>query len=132
MMTKLNPYIIFNGNCREAMNFYQQCIGGQLSLQTVEDSPMADQWPAEAQHYILHATLTKAALVLLASDMGGKDLVHGNNVFLSLTCTSRNEIDAFFKNLSAGGQVTRPLHDFFAGMIGALTDKYGISWLLYL
>jgi len=132
-MAQINPYLVFNGNCREAMVFYQACLGGELTLQTVADSPMASQWPADVQENILHATLLKGNLVLLASDMGGPgDMVTGNTIFLSLTCSSQQEIKTFFTGLAAGGQVTRPLHDFFAGTIGAITDKFGMNWLLYL
>lgn len=98
---------------------------------TVESSPMANQWPAEAQKSILHASLIKEAVVLLlGSDMGGTG-ISGNIISLSLSCSSEEELTRLFTNLSSGGQVTRPLHDFFAGKIGALTDKFGLNWLFY-
>jgi PhnB protein len=130
-MTQINPYLTFNGNCREAMTFYKNCLGGELSLQTVEESPMADQWPAAAQKNILHASLVNHGLVLLGSDMGGAEkLIHGNIISLALGCSSEEEINLFFKNLSEGGKVVHPLHTFFDGTIASLTDKYGLNWVL--
>jgi len=131
-MTQINAYLTFNGNCREAMTFYQACLGGNLSMQTVEGSPMENEMPVGAKQKILHASLKKASLVLLGSDMAGPEgIVKGNTISLSLNCNSENEIKAFFSNLSAGGQIVHPLHEFFAGTMGTLTDKFERDWLLY-
>ena len=132
-MTQINAYLTFNGNCREAMTFYKECLGGELTMQTVEDSPMAGQWPASMQKNILHAGLTNGNMILLASDMadaGG--IVKGNTISLALNCSNEEEINMFFNNLSEGGKVTHPLHKFFDGTIGALTDKYGMNWIFKL
>ena len=131
-MTQINVYLTFSGNCNEAMHFYQNCLGGELTLQTVEESPMAKQWPASVQKNVLHASLTKESLVLLGSDMGSEGLVKGNTISLALACSSEQEIERFFSRLSEGGKVTHPLHKFFDGTIGALTDKYGMNWLFKL
>lgn len=130
-MTVINPYLTFNGKCREAMQFYQSCLGGELTMQTVEESPMAKQWPAGAQKHVLHARLEHNNMVLLGSDMGGdQHLVTGNVISLALGCSSEEEINRFFKNLSEGGRVIHPLHRFFDGTIASLTDKYGLNWVL--
>jgi PhnB protein len=132
-MTTINAYLTFNGNCREAMTFYKDCFGGELEMLAVKDSPMADQWPADAQKKILHASLIKDTLILLASDMGGDEgQVRGNIISLALNCSSEEEIKTYFNNLSEGGHITHPLHTFFDGSIGALTDKYGMNWILKL
>lgn len=131
-MAQLNVYLTFNGNCREAMVFYQSCLGGDLEMQSVEDSPMAKQWPAGVQKNILHATLTNNELVLLASDMGSEGLIKGTTISLALNCNTQEEIQKFFTNLSREGKVTHPLHQFHDGTIGALTDKYGMNWLFKL
>lgn len=128
--TQINPYLSFNGNCREAMTFYKTSFGGELQLQTVGESPMAGQWPMHMQEHILHASLIKNDLVLLASDMGSENLINGNIISLALGCSSKAEIESFFEKLSGGGKVTHPLHEFFDGTIGALTDKYGMNWVL--
>lgn len=131
-MSRINAYLTFQGNCSEVMKFYQKSLGGNLTLQAVEESPMADQWPKELQKNILHAELTKDDLIILGSDMGSEGIVKGNNISLALDCNSEAEINRFFSNLSQGGKVTHPLHKFFDGTIGALTDKYGTNWLFKL
>jgi PhnB protein len=131
-MTYISPYLTFNGNCREAMTFYRDCLGGDLTLQTVGESPMSDQWPSQVQHLILHAGLVRKKLTLLASDMGGPTPVVGNVISLALACSNAREIRVYFDNLSAGGKVTHHLHRFYNGTIGALTDKYGMNWVLKL
>ena len=131
-MAQINSYLTFSGNCREAMLFYQKCLGGELVLQTIGDSPLAKQLPAKMKEFILHATLTKNELILMGSDMvaeGG--LIKGNAVSLSINCSSEKEIKAFYNNLSAGGNADHPLEDTFWGaLFGDLTDKYGNHWLL--
>lgn len=132
-MSAINVYLIFNGKCSAAMNFYKDCLGGELTLQTVGESPMASQWPAEVQNNILHARLERDGLVLLGSDMGedGEGTIEGNTMCLSLTCDTRDELETCFNNLSVEGNVIRPLHDFFAGTMGVLIDKYGKNWMFY-
>ena len=131
-MTHIDAYLTFNGNCREAMTFYQDCLGGELTLQTIGDSPMADQLQPQMQQGILHATLINGGLTLMASDMvGEKGLILGNAVSLMLNCSSEAEIRATYDRLSAGGEATHPLEDTFWGaLFGGLTDKFGNHWLL--
>jgi len=131
-MTQINTYIGFNGKCREAMTFYQECLGGELSLQTFADSPIAAQCPAEAQHQILHSSLTKGTLVLLGSDMVGPDgYTFGNNVNLCLNCSSEEEINTFYTRLSEGGRIIGPLTvEFWGALFGTFADRFGISWML--
>lgn len=131
-MTQINAFLTFNGNCREAMTFYKDCFGGELTLLTVKDSPMANQWPAQAQDNILHGYLANGNIVLLGSDIvGSKGIVKGNTVSLSVNCSSEEEMQNFFTWLSSGAHNINPIHDFFAGQIGEITDKFGIDWTLY-
>lgn len=131
-MTQINAYLNFDGNCREAMSFYKECLGGELALQTVEGSPIEAQCPAGIKHHILHASLMKDTLILMGSDMQGPEgFVKGNTIALSLNCSSEKEIDTFFSNLSKHGKITHPLTESFWGAtFGVLTDKYGIRWML--
>ena len=131
-MTQINAYINFDGNCREAMNFYKECIGGELALQTVEGSPIEAQCPSGIKHHILHASLMKDDLILMGSDMQGPEgFVKGNNIALSLNCSSEEEINVFFSNLSKDGKVTHALmQSFWGATFGVLTDKFGIRWML--
>ncbi len=123
----------FNGNCREAMTFYKECLGGELMVQAISETPMADKLPPEMADCILHSTLTQDGFTLMASDMvGDMGLIRGNNVSLMLNCSSEEEIRAAYKNLSMGGQTTHQLEDTFWGaLFGDLTDKFGNQWLLH-
>lgn len=131
-MTQINAYLTFNGNCRAAMTFYQICLGGELSFQTVGESPLSAKMPERMKDCILHATLTKDAMVLMGSDMvAGQGLVMGNNVTLSVNCSSEAEVKTFYKRLSAGGVVNHQLEESFWGaLFGDLTDKFGNHWIL--
>ena len=129
-MTHINAYLNFNGRCREAMTFYHECLGGELTLQKVSESPMAAQMPSELSANILHSTLTRDNIVLMGSDMMGASLVNGNAISLCLNCSSDEEINEFFDKLSSGGNVRTPLHQTFWGATyGELTDKYGMNWM---
>ncbi|MBN8820597.1 MULTISPECIES: VOC family protein [unclassified Spirosoma] len=131
-MTQINPYLNFNGNCREAMMFYRECLGGELNLQTIGESPISDQMSDEIKDRILHAGLTKDGhLLLMGSDMMGSSLIAGNSVTLSINCRSEEDIRRFFSTLAEGGQIKDPLSDMFWGaLFGSLTDKFGLSWVL--
>jgi PhnB protein len=130
-MTQVNAYLNFNGQCREALSFYKECLGGDLYLQKISESPMAAQLPSEAGPHILHGYLTRNGIVMLmGSDMMGNSLHPGNRVGLCLNCSSDEEINDFFTRLSAGGQVKTPLHQSFWGATyGELTDKFGLLWM---
>jgi PhnB protein len=132
-MSSIHSYLTFNGNCREAMNFYKKCLGGELVLQTIGESPMADKMPSKMKESILHSKLTKGDLILMASDMVGENgLIKGNAVSLMLNCNSEEEIKTYYVNLSADGQATHPLEiSFWGALFGDLTDKFGNHWLLH-
>jgi PhnB protein len=132
-MKNIHSYLTFNGNCREAMTFYKKCLGGNLELQTIGESPLADKMPQKMKDCILHATLTNDNLVLMGSDMTPQTgLIKGNAVSLMLDCKSEKEIKSYYKKLSAGGQATHPLEDtFFGSILGGLSDKFGNHWLLH-
>jgi PhnB protein len=90
-MTQINPYLRFSGNCREAMSFYQECLGGDLTLTTVGETPMAKQMPAEAQKQIMHASLNNGRVVLLGSDRGGPEgLIRGTRSASSSSATMKS------------------------------------------
>ena len=131
-MTQINAYLNFNGQCREAMTFYQECLGGELTLQRVAESPMAAQLPAIEGANIMHSILTRGELVLLGSDMMGNKVEKGNTVALCLRCSSNEEINNCFNKLAVGGRIKIPLHQSFWGAThGELIDKYGINWMFH-
>ena len=129
-MTQLNAYLRFNGNCREAMTFYQSCLGGELTIQTVGESPVAGQMPPEIHNNVLHSVLAKDGFELLASDMTGPEgVVKGNTITLCIIESSKAELEPIFAKLSAGGTVITPLIEEFFGTFGDIADKFGIGWM---
>ncbi|HEX8330244.1 MAG TPA: VOC family protein [Hymenobacter sp.] len=132
-MASLAPYLSFPGNCREALAFYQSCLGGELNLMRAGDSPeAAAHVPAEAHDQIMHGSLTAGKFTLLASDALDPRHPHtpGSGVALCLNCSSDEEITNLFAKLGAGGTVTDPLADmFWGGKFGSLTDRFGMYWL---
>ncbi len=130
-MTQINAYVGFNGQCREAMTFYKECLGGELTLQTIAETPVAAQCAEGMQNSIMHSSLTKGNLLLMGSDMTGPDGYNqGNNIALSLNCSSEEEINTFFSKLAEGGKIIDPLKvQFWGAIFGVLTDKFGINWM---
>lgn len=128
-MARLNAYLTFDGNCGEAMNFYKDCLGGELELMPVEGSQMAAGMP-DKKDKIMHSMLKNGEIVLMASDMMGPEgVVKGNNVALCLICDAKEEIERLFSKLSEGGKVGNSLKEEFFGTYGDLTDKYGFNWM---
>jgi PhnB protein len=114
------------------MNFYKDCFGGNLTLQTIGESPLADKMPAVIKDCILHASLVNGNLILMGSDMvSEKGLTKGNAVSMAINCSSEEEIQSFYEKLSAGGSKDHALEQSFWGAtFGDITDKYGNNWLL--
>lgn len=129
----MHSYFTFSGNCREAMMFYKECLGGDLSFQTIGESPLSEKMPEQMKSCILHSTLKKDDLLLMASDMVGREgLVKGNAVSLMLECSSEEEARSLYEKLSEQGERTQPLElTFWGALFGNLTDKYGHHWMLH-
>lgn len=129
-MAQVNPYLIFQGNCLEAMKHYAACLGGSLALQTVGESPMAAAFPPQMKDHILHSTLVANSVVIMGSDMSGQEFSNGNAYHLSINCESESEMNNLFSKLADGGKINQPLAPMPWGAIfGSVTDKFGKSWL---
>lgn len=115
------------------MTFYQSCLGGELSFQTVGDSPLSPDMPGKMKDVILHATLRNGELILQASDMvGEKGLRKGNAVSLLYNCSNEALARDVYDRLSASGEKTHPLTLTMQGeLMGDLTDQYGNNWIIY-
>lgn len=129
---QIHAYFTFNGNCREAMTFYQQCLGGQLTFRTLGSSPLSEKMPQAMKDCILEAMLTLDGGILTGTDMTPESgLVKGNAVSLLLNCKSEKEAKQVFTRLSKGGKVHHPLElNAFGMLLGDLTDKYSNNWIL--
>jgi PhnB protein len=128
-MTTLTPYLLFDGNCKQAMEFYKSCFGGELT----EDSPAKSSMPASQHEKILNARLKSRNVDLSGSDWLRLDQsrVPGNAVCLYLNGGSFQELNTLFARLAEGGEVTDALTEMFFGTYGALNDKFGIRWMFH-
>ena len=136
-MTTLNPYLSFRDNAKEAMTFYQSVFGGEFtSLFRFRDLPIEGVTLTEEQsNQIMHIGMRiDGGTRLMGNDslpMFGKNLQPGNTVYLSVSPDSKEEADRVFSALSAGGEVETPMADQSWGdYYGALTDKFGVQWMV--
>jgi len=110
-MKQINAYLSFNGNCREAVNFYAKALGGEVKIMTWAKAPGA---PKESADRIMHACLTKDEGTLMASDMPpGKSVHAGDNFSVCIDFDSTEEQAKCFAAMSEGGEVTMPLQETF-------------------
>lgn len=128
-MKEINAYLTFDGNCREAMKFYEKCLHAELQMMPFSSADM--KVPAGTEERIMHAKLTSNKAVLMASDnMPGMPFQKGNNFSISINCESQTEVDRLFAALGEKGTVTMPLQNTFWGAyFGMLTDRFGINWM---
>jgi PhnB protein len=128
-MKEIATYLNFNGNCRDAMKFYERCLGGELHMMPFSEVP--GNYPPEAKDRIMHARLTNGPAVLMASDtMPGMPFQQGTNFAIAVQCQRQEEIEKLFNAISEKGKVTMPLQDTFWGArFGMLTDQFGINWM---
>jgi PhnB protein len=132
MTTQIVPYLFFDGNCREAMEFYKSALGGELQIMALKDTPVAAQFPPEKADQVMHADLHNALIALMASDnLDDSTVKAGNQVSLMLSCSSEAELRGFFEALSKGGKVDQPVRqEFWGDIYGQLTDKFGLQWMM--
>jgi len=131
MTSNLNPYLTFDGNAREAMEFYRDALGGELSLNTFGE--MGDTGPSKDK--VMHARLqTDAGYLLMASDTApGMTYQPGQNISISISgpAGDADELRGYWERLSAGGTVTVPMaKQPWGDEFGACVDRFGISWMV--
>jgi PhnB protein len=129
MTSRLNPYITFAGNARQAMEFYKSALGGELAMNTFaefgNDGPDGDK--------IMHANLeTPDGFTLMASDTPpGMEEPSGNNLAISLSGDDNDKLRAYWDQLTEGAKVTMPLErQVWGDEFGQFTDKFGIQWMV--
>jgi PhnB protein len=131
MQSKLNPYISFEGNAREAMEFYKTVFGGGLVLSTFGEAGMTDGVKPDQ---IMHAQLTADnGMTLMASDSatGFRDYVAGTNMSVSLSGDNEDELTGYFNKLADGGKVEQPLTKApWGDTFGMCIDKFGTFWMV--
>ncbi|MGW6905379.1 VOC family protein [Streptomyces sp. NPDC054940] len=129
MASRLNPYITFAGDARQALEFYKDVFGGTLNLNTYaeygqKDTPLADK--------IMHGMLeTPGDFTLMAADTPTDDHRPGNNISVSLSGDDEAELRGYWEKLSEGASVTVPLEkQMWGDVFGMCTDRFGITWMV--
>lgn len=131
MSSNLNPYLNFQDNARQAMEFYQGALGGELTLNTFGEFHASDD-PAEADK-IMHALLkTPAGFTLMAADTPNQMQFTGHTGFsVSLSGDDAAELQGYWEALSEGGQVVMPLErQIWGDTFGMVVDRFGVTWMV--
>ena len=130
MSSRLNPYLTFDGNAREAMTFYGTVFGSEPTLSTF--GQYGDASAPEADK-IMHGQLeTPAGYTLMASDNGpGMPFTPGNTITISLSGDDEDELRGYWDRLSDGGSVNLPLEkQMWGDVFGMCTDRFGVAWMV--
>jgi PhnB protein len=131
MQSRLNPYLSFKDNAREAMEFYQSVFGGNLDINTFKELNASTE-PSE-ENLVMHSMLEAPnGMVLMGSDTPSHmEYKPGTNISVSLSGDNEEELSGYFRKLAEGGTVAMPLEKATWGdSFGMLVDRFGINWLV--
>lgn len=131
MTTRLNPYLGFRDNAREAIDFYHHIFGGELTLSTFGEF-QASEDPAEKDKIMHGMLVTDTGLTLMCADTpNGMDHTPGGNISVSLSGEDEAELSGYWKQLSEGGTVTVPLEKApWGDSFGMCVDRFGVAWMV--
>ena len=131
-MLNLTPFLLFDGNCAEAMAFYQSVLGGELTITKVSDTPMKHAMPAEKHNRVAHARLKGGAIEFSATDWlhPTRQPKQGNTVAMYINGGTYGELRKIFDSLAVGAnkELLDDLRDMPFGSYGHLADKFGVHW----
>lgn len=129
---KLFAYLNFDGRAEEAIGYYKDLFGAEVSsLMRFSDAPGEMDFPKALDNKIMHSTLEFSGCTLHVSDSMQEELSMGNAMHLSISTSSEEEAHALFAGLSDGGTVTMALGSvFWGGIFGMVTDKFGAQWMV--
>jgi PhnB protein len=133
-MLRSTPFLLFDGDCAQAMAFYHECIGGELTLTPLADTPMKEAFPAEKHDRIINARLLAGDVDISASDwMASPEFepILGNTSAIMLAGDDAEELKTAFDRLARGAREEwfQPLHEMPFGTYGQLFDRYGVQWI---
>lgn len=133
-MINCSPFLLFDGTCAEAMTFYQECIGGELTMTRLGDSPMRDLLPADKHERLINAHLERGDFEISATDWMAApqyEPVQGDTMSILVRGDSPDEMAEIFDKLSAGADPDRfqALHELPIGTYGQFTDRFGVRWI---
>jgi len=130
----LIPYLTFDGNCEEAVKFYQKTFNGEIQIMHYSDAPSNPNFPIpdSAKNRVLHAELRKNGDVIRFSDtFPGAHYSRGNNISFSLEFNTKDETKSIFETLSEGGNIEiEPQETHFSPLYSKFTDRFGVIWQL--
>lgn len=128
----LNAYIFFDGNCEEAFRYYENALGGKITMKsTYGESPSGMPIPPGSESKIIHIRLEVGSDVLMGSDDCTGDFKRPQGFSLAIALQDAAGADRIFNALADGGAVTMPLtKTFFAEKFGMCTDRFGINWMV--
>lgn len=132
-MLRATPFLLFDGNCEEAMSFYHDCLGGELTLTRLGDTPMKDQFPPAQHTKVINANLKSGGIEISATDWMATDFesLQGNTTAIFITGNKDDDLKLIFDKLRDGEHNTRlqELHKMPFGTYGQFYDKYGVQWI---
>ncbi len=133
-MLRCTPFLLFDGNCAEAMTFYQKCLGGELTLTKLADTPMKDQFPPEKHNRLINAHLKSGAIEISATDWMASpayEPIQGDTVAIIIFGETQAELQTVFSRLKEGASLDRfqELHEMPFGTYGQMTDQFGVHWI---
>jgi PhnB protein len=130
---EIQPYLFFDGRCDEAIAFYQNALGAEVTmLMRFKDAPEASIVPPESKDKVMHANLRIGGTTVLASDGRCMGEPNFQGFALSLTAADVAEAERLFAALGDGGEVRMPLaKTFFSPSFGMIADRFGVTWMVY-
>ncbi len=131
---KLNTYLNFDGNCAQAFHYYEQHLGGRITMMVHRgDAPEAGEFPPELRDSVLHARIALAGTELQGADMPPGIQKPMRSAYLSLSVDSVEEAERIYSALGEGGEILMPMDEtFFAQRFAVLRDRYGMLWMIIL
>ncbi|WP_373071847.1 VOC family protein [Zeaxanthinibacter enoshimensis] len=128
---KLTPYLAFDGNCQEAMEYYKELLNGTLDVKKFADAPETMETPDFMMQKVMHAQLQFGDQKIYACDTMQPNLVRGNDLHLSLNIIDAEKAAAVFNGLAEGGEINMPFKDvFWGGKFGMVKDRFGTQWMI--
>ncbi|MEG4289150.1 VOC family protein [Microcoleus sp. C2C3] len=131
-MMQSNIYLFFDGECKAAFKFYEQCLGGKIDgMMTYGDAPMSEEIPSEQRDRIMHANLTVGGMVLMGSDTPPDGFKKPQGFSVNLQFDDRVEAERIFQKLAENGTVKMPFQEtFWSTRFGMLVDRFGTPWMI--
>jgi PhnB protein len=129
---KLNTFLNYGGNCREAFLFYEKHLGGKINfLMTQADQPGKTDVPPELKDMIIYINMSIGGTELMGSDFPDPSFQPMRSVYLSLGVDTSEEAERIYALLSEGGQIFMPMQEtFYAHKFAMVRDRFGTSWMI--